>query len=183
MQGPGIKDPDFETFQVMNFIFGAGAFGSRLFDRIREEEALAYVVNSAADVTSQPGAMYIHLGTRPKNVGVAIEAVREEIERMVGEDVTDEEMELTKNFLKSILPFRMQTYSQIAAQLGDIVFFDLPMDHYDTQADRLEKITRQDVLDAAGKYLDPDNSCMVIVGAVDENLKPVRPTARTSYRR
>ena len=95
---------------------------------------------------------------------------------MVGVDVTDEEMELTKNFLKSILPFRMQTYSQIAAQLGDIVFFDLPMDHYDTQADRLEKITRQDVLDAAGKYLDPDNSCMVIVGAVDENLKPVRPT-------
>ncbi|MFH1311736.1 MAG: pitrilysin family protein [Candidatus Eisenbacteria bacterium] len=176
MQGPGMKDPDFEAFQVMNFIFGAGAFGSRLFDRIREDEALAYVVNSAVDVTSRPGAMYIHLGTRPKNVGAAIKAVREEVEKMSSEDVTDEEMELTKNFLKSILPFRMQTYSQIAAQLGDLVFFDLPMDYYDTQADRFEKITKQDVLDAAGKYLDLDNSCMVIVGAVDENLKPVKPS-------
>jgi zinc protease len=177
MQGPGVKDPDFEAFQVMNFIFGAGAFGSRLFERIREEEALAYVVNSAIDVTRRPGAMYIHLGTRPRNVESAIEALREEIERMVSADVTDEEMELTKNFLRSILPFRMQTYFQIAEQLGDLVFFDLPMDYYDTQADRLDRITKQDVLTAARKYLDPDNSCMVVVGAVDENLKPVRPTA------
>jgi predicted Zn-dependent peptidase len=104
--------------------------------------------------------------------------VREEIERMASEEVTDDEMELTKNFLKSILPFRMQTYSQIAGQLGDLVFFGLPMDHYDTQPERVERITKQDVLQAARKYLDPDNSCMVIVGAVDENLKPVRPSYR-----
>ena len=176
MQGPGIKDPDFEAFQVMNFIFGAGAFGSRLFDEIREEKSLAYVVNSAVDLTLRPGAVYIHLGTRPRNVDPAVEAVRDEIEKMAAEDVTDEEMELTKNFLKSILPFRMQTYSQIAAQLGDLVFFGLPMDHYDTQPERFDRITKQDVIAAAEKYLDPDNSCMVIVGAVDENLKPVRPS-------
>jgi zinc protease len=177
MQGPGINDPDFEAFQVMNFIFGAGAFGSRLFDEIREKRSLAYVVNSTVDLTRRPGAVYIHLGTRPKNVGPAVEAVREEIEKMAAEDVTDEEMELTKNFLKSILPFRMQTYSQIAAQLEDLAFFGLPMDYYDTQPERFDRITKQDVIAAAKRYLDPDNSCMVVVGAVDENLKPVRPSA------
>jgi zinc protease len=183
MKGPGMRDPDFEAFQVMNFIFGGQVFGSRLFDRIREDEALAYVVHTDIDLTRQPGAMYVHLGTRPRNVEKATDAVREEIERMLSADVTDEEMDLTKSFMKSLLPFMMQTYYQIAAQLGDLVFYDLPRDYYDTRAERIDGVSRQDVHEAARKYLDPDNSCMVIVGAVDDNLKPVRPTGETSYGR
>ncbi len=182
MKGPGYKDPDFEAFQVMNFIFGGQAFGSRLFDRIREEEALAYVVHSDIDLTRKPGAMYIHLGTRPRNVEKATDAVRDEINRMLTGGVTGEEMDLTKNFLTSLLPFMMQTYAQIAGQLEDLVFYDLPRDYYDTMPQRIAEVTEQEVLSAARKYLDPDNSCMVIVGAVDEDLKPVRPTSRTPDR-
>jgi zinc protease len=183
MKGPAMKDPRFEAFQVMNFIFAGGAFGSRLFDRIREKESLAYVVHSAFDQTSQPGALYIHLGTRPRNVEKATDAVREEIDSMITSEVTDDEMELTKNFLQSVLPFTMQTYAQIAEQLLTIAFHDLPHDHFDTFPDRIAEVTKQDVLQAARTYLDPDNSCMVIVGAVDENLKPVRPTAKGAYGR
>lgn len=182
MRGPGFKNPDFEAFRVMNFIFGGQVFGSRLFDRIREEEALAYVVHSDIDITKKPGAMYIHLGTRPKNVGKATDAVREEIDKMLTGQVTDEEMALTKNFLKSLLPFMMQTYGQIADQLEDLVFYDLPKDYYDAMPERIDKVTGEEVMAAARKYLDPDNSCMVIVGAVDEDLKPVRPTVKPSSR-
>jgi zinc protease len=182
MKGPGHRDPDFEAFQVMNFIFGGQVFGSRLFDRIREEEALAYVVHSDIDLTRKPGAMYIHLGTRPKNVAKATGAVREEIDRLLTDGVTPEEMDLTKTFLKSLLPFMTQTYLQIAGRLEDLVFYDLPRDYYDTRAERIDTVTEEEVLSAARKYLDPENSCMVIVGAVDQDLKPVRPTSRTSYR-
>ena len=182
MKGPGFKSPDFEAFQVMNFIFGGQVFGSRLFDRIREEEALAYVVQSDIDITRKPGAMYIHLGTRPKNVAKATDAVREEIDKMLTGGVTDEEMALTKNFLKSLLPFMMQTYAQIAGQLEDLAFHDLPKDYYDTMPERIDKVTAEEVIEAARKYLDTDNSCMVIVGAVDEDLKPVRPTPKPSHR-
>jgi zinc protease len=177
VQGPGIKHPDFAAFHVMNFILGGGAFGSRLFDRIREKESLAYVVHSDMDLTSEAGAYYIHLGTRPRNIEEAIGAVREEVEKIAADGVTDEEMDLSKNFLKSILPFQMQTYSEIAGFLLDIRFFDLPKDHYDTHADRIEKVTKDDVLRAARTYLNLDNSCMVILGAVDQDLRPVRPTS------
>jgi zinc protease len=183
MEGPGIKDPDYTAWQVMNFIFGGQVFGSRLFDRIREKESLAYVVQSDMEITKQPGAMYIHLGTRPKNVQKASDAVREEIDRMLTSEVTDEEMDLVKDFLKSLLPFMMQTYGQIGTQLQDLVFFDLPRDHYDAMPERVDGVTKDDVHEAAREYLDPDNSMMVIVGAVDENLKPVRPTVGRKYDR
>ncbi len=175
MKRPDLGSPDYESFQVMNFIFGGQVFGSRLFDRIREKESLAYVVNSQPDLTRKPGAFYIHLGTRPRNIIKAIEAVKEEIERMKSEPITDEETEITKNFLISVQPFITQTYSSIARRLGDIVFYDVPHDYFDTYPQRISKVTREDVAQAAKRYLDPDNSVLVIVGAVDENLNPVRP--------
>jgi zinc protease len=181
MGAPGITDPDFDDYVVMDFVFGAGAFGSRLFEKVREKEGLAYVVNSGFDPTRQPGASYVHLGTRPRNISRALDVVAEEIERIKTEEITDEEMEIAKNFIKSVKPFRMQTYSQIADRLLAIIFYDLPKDHYDTQPERIDAVTKQDVLQAAREYLDPDNSCQVIVGAVDENLEKVRPTASSSY--
>jgi zinc protease len=69
----------------------------------------------------------------------------------------------------------MQTYSQIGRQLLDLEFYDLPRDFYDTQPERLEKVTKDDVLRMAREYLDTENSRIVIVGAVDESLNPVRP--------
>jgi zinc protease len=176
MKGPAMNDPDFAAWQVMNFIFGGQVFGSRLFDRIREKESLAYVVQSDMEITKRPSAVYIHLGTRPKNVQKAIDAAGEEIDRMLTTEVTDEEMDLVKNFLKSLMPFMMQTYGQIGSQLQDLVFFDLPRDYYDTMPERIDGVAREDIQAAAARYLDPDNSIIVIVGAVDENLKPVRPT-------
>lgn len=176
MRAPGIKDAQFDPFQVMNFIFGGQAFGSRLFDRIREKESLAYVVSTNMDLTSQPGALYVYLGTRPKNVKSAINAVREEIGRITADGVTDEEMEATKGFLKALLPFQMQTYSQISDELLNLKFFGLPQDYYDTYGARIDKVTKQDVLEAARAYLTPDNSYLVIVGPIDQNLEALKPT-------
>jgi len=178
MQAPGLKDPGFDAFEVMNFIFGGQAFGSRLFDRIREKESLAYVVNTRMDLTSRPGALFVYLGTRPKNVRTAVDATREEMDRITAEGVTDEEMDITRNFLKSLLPFQMQTYSQIATGLTNLRFYDLPRDYYDTYGQRVNRVTKQDVLDAAKTYLRPDNSCLVIVGPIDGNLEPVKPARR-----
>jgi zinc protease len=175
-----MKDPQFDSFQVMNFIFGGQAFGSRLFDRIREKESLAYVVSTQMDLTSRPGALYVYLGTRPRNVKAAVDAVRQEISRIRTDGVTDDEMDLTKNFLRSLMPFRMQTYSEIAAGLLNLRFYDLPADYYDTYGARIDKVTRQEVLDAATTYLTPDNSCLVVVGPVDQNLGAVSPVLKRS---
>jgi zinc protease len=74
------------------------------------------------------------------------------------------------------MPFRMQTYSEIAAELLNLRFYDLPADYYDTYGERIDKVTKQEVLDAATAYLTPDNSCLVVVGPVDKNMKAVSPT-------
>lgn len=180
MRAPGIKDPRYEAFQVMNFIVGGQAFGSRLFDRIREKESLAYVVHTDLDLTSQPSSFHIYLGTRPKNVSTAIEAVREEVGKFAAEGPTAQEMDDTKSFLRSLLPFQMQTYAQIGQLLLNLKFFGLPLDYYETYGARLDKVTAADVLDAGRTYLNLDNSCLAVTGPVDQNLEALRPSFKRS---
>jgi len=117
--------------------------------------------------------MYIHLGTRPQNVTKAIDAIKEEIERMKQGPITEEEIDIAKSFLASLQPFRMETYERIAACLLDIIFYGLPADFYDGLSERIANVPRDQIEEAARRYLDPENSTLVIVGAVDENLRPV----------
>ncbi len=179
MPGVNQTSPDFEAFTIMNFILGGQAFGSRLFDRIREKESMAYMVYSTLDITRQPSAMYIHLGTRPQNVRKAIDAIREEIAGMKQGPITQEEIDIAKSFLASLQPFRMETYERIAACLLDVVFYGLPADFYDRLSERIANVPKDQIEAAAQKYLDLENSTLVIVGAVDEDLRPVPYQTKT----
>jgi zinc protease len=123
----------------------------------------------------------VYLGTRPKNVTTAVEAVREEVERFRSEGPTGQEVADTKSFLRSLLPFQMQTYSQIGTLLLNLEFFDLPADYYETYGARLDRVTEADVFDAARTFLDLDNSCLTVTGPVDDNLAPVKRKMGTSH--
>ncbi|MGQ9603637.1 MAG: M16 family metallopeptidase [bacterium] len=183
MEGVRHTSSDFDAFTIMNFILGGQAFGSRLFDRIREKESMAYMVYSALDLNRKSSAMYIHLGTRPQNVKKAIDALREEIMKIKEGPITDEEIDLAKSFLSSLQPFRMETYGRIAACLLDIVFFGLPVDYYDGFSERIANVTSDQIRQAAQKYLDLENSSLVIVGAVDDDLRPVPYQPKTEKKR
>jgi predicted Zn-dependent peptidase len=52
---PGIRrdDPDFQAAQVMNDILGGGGFTSRIMNRVRSDEGLAYSAGSGF-----PGGVY-----------------------------------------------------------------------------------------------------------------------------
>src|SRR5262249_35816843 len=74
------SDPDFYAAQVMNLVLGGGgALNSRLGTVIRDEQGLAYNVESIFDANLYPGAFAIALGTNPANARRAIDALGQEV--------------------------------------------------------------------------------------------------------
>ncbi|MDI6809721.1 MAG: pitrilysin family protein [Candidatus Eisenbacteria bacterium] len=173
-KGPLLRSDDFAAFSVMDLIFGDQAFGSRLFDKIREEKSLAYIISTEWLPTKEPSSYTIVFGTRSRGLEKALAAVREEITKMRSSAVSDTELADTKSFLKGILPFRFQTYSTIGNQLLQTTFHGLPLDFYERYAAALDSVGKEEVLEAARKYLDEANYAIYVVGPVDENLKAVR---------
>ena len=59
-------DPDFPAAQVMNYILGGGGFTSRLVNRIRSDEGLAYTVRSRLEGGTYYAGRLARRSSRPR---------------------------------------------------------------------------------------------------------------------
>ena len=74
--GPGIPRGDERRFalRVLDTILG-GSTSSRLFQEVREKRGLAYSVYSYASHYADTGQVALYVGTRPDNVGEAVDVI------------------------------------------------------------------------------------------------------------
>ena len=85
---------------LLNEILGMG-MSSRLFQRIREEQGLAYTVHSFADGFSDCGLHLVYAVIEPDNIHPYLDAVRREILAIKKEGISEEELARAKDHLKS----------------------------------------------------------------------------------
>ena len=166
------KNPDFFPVMVMNYILGEGGFASRLMKEIRDNQGLVYSVYSSFGVYRYPGAFTISLQTQTGNTNKAIAAVRGEVERMRAEGATDAELIEAKAYLSGSFPLRLETTDRLATLLATIGFYGLGLDYFTDYPKQIEKVTREDVLRVAKKYLHPDQFTLVVVGNLAEAKIP-----------
>ncbi len=164
--GVGISrgNPDYYAAYVMNYILGGGGFSSRLMDNIRDTRGLAYDVHSSFDALKEPGAFEVWLQTKNGSANEAITQVFAELKRMRTSGVTDGELEDAKSYLTGSFPLRMDTSAKVAGMLSAIEFYGLGLDYPERYPRLINAVTRDDVLRAARKYIDPDRMAVIVLG-------------------
>jgi zinc protease len=162
-RGVARDNPDYYALTVMNFILGGGGFTSRLLDNIRTKGGLAYSVASLFTVNKAPGSFEVIMQTKNTSADDAIRRACEEIERIRREPVSDDELAGAKLYLTGSFPLRLDTTSKIVGFLGQVELFHLGMDYADTYVQRINAVSRDDVLRVARQYLHPDQLLLVAV--------------------
>jgi zinc protease len=174
---PGIHrdHPDFYAVQVMNDILGGGGFTSRITNRVRSDEGLAYSADSY-----MPGGTYYPLlfvaGYQSKSATVqyAAQIVLEEMRRITVEAVTDKEMVTAKSSYIQTFPQTFETKGKVAATFADEEFTGRGArnpDYYKEFRAKMAAVTKADVQRVAKKYLAPNKVVILIVGDKDMILK------------
>jgi zinc protease len=140
-----------------------GGQSSRLYQTLVKEKELATSVNGQMDERRGAGALYITALVRPGKKAEEVEAaVYAEIERLAKEPVADWELEKVKNARRRGYASGLQSTLNRAISLGqNIVFYDDP-ELINTQLDRLNAVTREDIQRVAARYLRPSNRVVVI---------------------
>jgi zinc protease len=159
----------------MNYILGGGGFASRLMDNIRENRGLVYNVHSSIEPGLEPGPIDVSLETKNASGGEAVTEVLNELDRIRRDLVTEKELADAKSYLIGSLPMKMDSNAKRASLLGYAELYGLGLDYPWRYPEILEKITRDDVLQAARKYLDPEKYALVVVGKQKDitlNLPP-----------
>jgi zinc protease len=162
----GLKrnDPDFYAVQVMNYILGGGGFASRLMDNIRDNRGLVYNVHSSIEPGLEAGPFDISLETKNASGGEAVTEVLKELDRIRRDLVSEKELADAKSYLVGSLPLKMDSNAKRAALLGYAELYGLGLDYPWRYPAIVNNITRDDILNAARKYLDPDKYLLVVVG-------------------
>lgn len=167
---PGLvrDDPDFPAVRVMNDILGGGDFTSRIMNRVRSDEGLAYGASS-----SFPGGIHYPLAfvaefqSKSPTVAYATQITLEEMARIAASPVEAAELDTAKRSLIDNFPStfssRARTVNQFALDEFSGRFASQP-NFWKLWRSRIAAVSSADTLRVARKYLHPDEARIVIVG-------------------
>jgi predicted Zn-dependent peptidase len=163
----GIKrtNPDRYAIELMDLILGGSGFTSRIMERVRTEEGLAYSVGTSFPTTSPDISLFrATLQTKNENVPRAVSAILEEMARIQKDPVTPQELERAKEAITNSFVFRFSSRFVTVVQLLTLEFDGYPSDYFETLLDRYLAVTAADIQRVARQYLRPDASTIVVVG-------------------
>ena len=162
--GPARNTPDYYALSVMNNLLG-GLFQSRLNHDIREVKGFSYGVRSGFAFGRGPGAFNAGGGIVSAKSDSALMGFMTHFKGVQGEmPFTDDEMLQGKASLIQSLPGRFASVNGIGAAIASIYTQDLPEKYYQEFADRINAVTKDDLVRVAKKYIDVEHLNMVIVG-------------------
>jgi len=158
------SDPDFIAISVMNNALGQYAIGGKLGDSIRERQGMAYYVYSSLDATFGPGPFSIRAGVAAANVERTIASIDAELNAVIKDGFTTQEIDESKGYLIGSLPRQLETNAAIASFLLNAETFGLGLD-YDERLPGLIGAVTKDHADAAAKrLLDPSKATIAVAG-------------------
>jgi zinc protease len=169
-------DPDYPAAMVMNYVLGGGGFTSRLVNRIRSDEGLAYSVNSRLE-----GGFYyadpwrLVFQTKARSTAYACQIALAEINRIRDESISDEDLATAKNSFIEGFPARFPNAAAIAGVLAaEEVTGRYRKDpkYLAEYTSRLNAVTAEDVRRVARRLLDPQKMTFLMVGSAAEMVQP-----------
>ncbi len=159
------NNPDLHAIYVMNAILGGNGFNSRLMSVIREKEGLAYNAGSSFQAGRRfPGTFEAETETKAGSTARTIGLMRELITGMTRELVSDAELSLAKETIINSFIFGFTNAASVVGQKARLEYYGYPKGYLEDFRNRIARVTKEDVLRVARKYLHPDRMVLVVVG-------------------
>ena len=157
------KDPDYMTWDLTVKILG-GEGANRLHQVLRAQYGLTYGAEANAESRKDAGDFVAETETRTDTTGQALRLMVDEFARLARERVGDRELSDAQAYLAGSFPLTIETPDQIATQVLNVLFYDLPISDIGSFRERVLAVTADDIQRVARRYIRTDRLSIVLVG-------------------
>lgn len=160
------SDPVYPAMVMGNFVLGGGTLSSRLGDRVRQKEGLSYGVGSfiSSDALDPRSSLTLFAICNPANIDKVVTAIREELDLILKDGITAEELERAKSGYLQEQQVSRSSDSSLASTLADSLYVGRTMEYYAKQEKEIAALNTADVLAALKKNLDAKRLNVVVAG-------------------
>jgi zinc protease len=153
-RGVTMADPDRDTLELISQLL-AGQ-GGRLFLELRDRQSLAYTVSASNVEGLVPGYFSLYIATAPDKLARARRGIFEEIDRLVSQAPSSDELERAIRFGIGSFAIDSQRSHARAAHIALDSIYGLGPDHADEYPRRIAAIRPADVLRVAQRIFRTD---------------------------
>ncbi len=154
-----------DTLSVLASVLGGGT-SSRLFQQVREKNALVYSIYSTASSYSDAGYIASFMSCTSKNVAKARDETIAVMEKFLREGLEEGELQRTKNMLKGAFSRSAETTdNRIYRLCRNYMTYGVARGTQET-LDSISSVTAEDVMSAAERYIRADRLNLTVLGKV-----------------
>ncbi len=163
--GVSRNNPDQYAISLMNYILGGGSFNSRIMQKVRSDEGLAYSCYSRFPTNNlKRGIFEAACQTKSSTTHRAVDLIKAEIEKIKTSPVSEAELAWARDsyinsFVFTLAPPRRMLLSTLLLE-----YRGMPANYYQDYLENVRKVTRDDILRVARTYLHPEAMAILLVG-------------------
>jgi predicted Zn-dependent peptidase len=157
------KDPDRYPLMVFNNLLGRG-MSSRLFKEVRERRGLAYSVGSSVSRFVDTGVLVISAGVAPENLKEAATVIRQELQKLAEEAVSEEEMAKVRDYSVGNLRLGLETSMALGQRAGELLLTMGEIETIESVVEKLRAVTADDILRVARRIIQGAKPTLAVVG-------------------
>ena len=166
------EDPDYAALQLANMVFG-GYFSSRWVENIREDKGYTYGPHTSIEHFVAGSALVAAAEVATEVTGPAMLETLYELGRIASLPPGEEELEQARRYALGTLRLGMSTQAGLAGLASIYASFGLRLDYLQEHSAALAAATREQVTEAAARYLAPSQAVTVVLGDADKVETPL----------
>ncbi len=160
-RGSTYMKPDRYALEVLTAVLSGMA--GRLFQAVREEHGLSYTLGAVNVLGWDPGYLLVYAATRPEEYPKVMEVLEQQINLLLAQGLTDEEVEQAKRYLIGEHRMSLQHLAGLAKRSCMDELYGLGFNAWTEYEDRISSVSLEQVHEVARQYLTLQNRAQVIV--------------------
>jgi len=160
---PALADPLRYRYDMLSNILGGGST-SRLFERIREDEGLAYAIYTFHSTYSNAGMIGVYAAVAPENLAMTCEISTQELRKLQDSRVEADEMESNREQLKGSMLMALESTFTRMSRLARTMMHYGRLVGVDEVVQAIDAVSPDDIQNVAQSIFVLDRASLSVLG-------------------